>query len=372
MVIVVHYGEIGVKGKNRKQFEEKLMSNLRTALKVQVKRQYGRIIIESANAERLSLIPGIKYFSYAEECTQELDEIKRKAVEILKNRNFETFRVETKRSNKSFPFKSMEINTAVGEEIRKKLNKKVDLKNPDLKLYIEITEKDALLYTQRYEGVGGLPVGTAGKLVAMLSGGIDSPVASFMMMKRGCSVVLAHYMSSTQVTEEAIKKVKELASKLNRIQLRTRLYIIPFIELQKEIIKNVPARFRMIVYRRYMTRITNLIVRKEKAKGIVTGDSIGQVASQTLNNLSCIYDAADFPVFSPLIGLNKVEIIQIARKINTYETSILPYQDCCSFMVAEHPETSAKLDVIKSIEENIDDSLIKKSFEAAKKYDILC
>ncbi|MCD6331223.1 MAG: tRNA 4-thiouridine(8) synthase ThiI [Thermoplasmata archaeon] len=372
-MILIHYGEIGIKGKNRVVFENCLIRNISKALgnyAKKISKEYGRIIVFEENGKeeikkRLEKIPGIENFSFVHETKLDIEEIKRKALEIAKGKKFTTFKISTKRANKDFPYSSMQVNEIVGEEIRKKLNKKVDLENAELTIFIEIGNKNAYIYTEKYEGVGGLPVGTEGKVISLLSGGIDSPVASWLMMKRGCKVIFAHFYNEKLVAKPS--KAEEIVKKLNECQLESIAYYIPFADLQYEIIKEVPAKYRMIVYRRFMAKIANELARIEKAKAIVTGDSLGQVASQTLENLLCIYDASSLPVLSPLIGFDKKEIVEMAKKIGTYEISIKPYEDCCTFMVAKHPATKAKLEEIKEMESRVKIDLEKIIERAERK-----
>jgi len=356
-------------------FEDVLVKNIRKILKDEIeniRREYGRIILEEREGvdykkikEKLEKMPGIENFSFTIPLPLDLEEIKSKALEIAEKKQFSSFKVYAKRSNKRFPFSSIEINEIIGKEIKEKLSKKVDLRNPELTIFIEIGNKNAYIYTEKYKGIGGLPAGSQGKVIALISGGIDSPVASWLMMKRGCKVIFLHFYNENLVAYP--RKVEEIVKKLAEYQGETKIYMVPFGEGQSEIIKSIPSRYRMILYRRFMIKVANEISRKEKAKAIVTGDSMGQVASQTLENLQCIYDASAFPIFSPLIGMDKREIIEIAKKLGTYDISIKPMEDCCSFMIAKHPVTKAKLDRVKEMEKNIRDQLIdkliKKSFE---------
>ena len=374
-VVVIHYSEIGVKGKNREWFERKLLKNLRTALKGKVRRvyrRYGRIVCELGESfdkeeliRKLRKIPGVRYFLFGAACKLEISEIKKVALDLVRDKSFQTFKVETKRSNKEFPLTSMEVNKVIGELISSKLKKEVKLKNQDLTIWIEICEKEAFLCTERYEGIGGLPVSCSGKVVSLISGGIDSPVASFLFMKRGCKVIFVHFWNETITTRASLNKVKEIAKKLNEIQLKSKVYLVPFKEIQKEIVKKIPSKYRMLIYRRIMMKIANQIAKREGALGIVTGDSLGQVASQTLENLNCIYDASDLPVFTPLIGMDKEEIIKISKFIETYDLSILPSEDCCSFMIAPHPETKGDVKILRKFEGMIENlkELIDKALE---------
>lgn len=348
-VIVVHYGEIATKGENRAFFERKLIEAIRKVSNGEVKRRYGRIEVKfsSKAMERLAKIPGIRYYGVGYKTSLDMDEIKEAALKVLPESS-KSFRIDASRSNKSFPLNSIEINREVGEFVVKRTGKKVDLKNPDAVVWIEICDKEAYVYSTRVEGVGGLPVGVAGRVVALISGGIDSPVAAFMAMKRGCEIIAVHFFNQTMHSPKVREKIRTLAQKLAEFQGEVRLYMVPFQDVQMEIIKNVPPKLRMLVYRRSMMRMANIIAEREKCRGIVTGDSLSQVASQTLENLNVIYSASKIVVLPPLIGMDKEEIIQLAKKIGTYEISILPYDDCCSFMIAKHPETRARLeDVVK-------------------------
>lgn len=377
MFVVVHYSEIGTKGKNRIFFEKKLVENLKKALDknlIEIYRRYGRIVCElkeNSDMKKIIIIikrvPGVYSFLFCQKSFLDLGEMKKVSLEILKNKDFESFKIKSSRSNKKFNKTSQELNELIGEYIVKNLNKKVDLKKPEVTLYVEVCEKEAFIGCEKYKGLGGLPVGSSGKLISSLSGGIDSPVASFLMMKRGCRIVFLHIYNSTQINSLTLKKLEDIVKQLTKFQLNSKLYIVPFEKIQKEIIMNVHSKFRMIVYRRFMIEIINEVAKKEKAGGIVTGDSLGQVASQTIENLNCIYSLSSLPIFTPLIGLNKDEIIKLAKKIGTYKYSIEPYPDCCSFMIAKHPETKGKLEEIKKLESFIEEKnkLIQDSIKNA-------
>jgi len=366
-MILIHYGEIGLKGKNRIKFENLLVKNIRRILNdeiVKISREHGRILVfEKENAdyevlvEKLKKLPGIENFSFAIQTSCDIDEIKKNSLKLIKGEDFKSFKVHTKRGDKSFPLTSIQINEMVGEEIKNKMKKEVNLNNPEITIYVEIGRRNAFIYKEKISGVGGLPTGTQGKVISLLSGGIDSPVASWMMMKRGCNVIFLHFYNETIVSYP--KKIEEIIQHLTETQIESKAYFVKIGDFQREVIKSVPAKYRMLIYRRFMNKIANEIAKKEKAKGIVTGDSIGQVASQTLDNIICIYSSSNFPVFSPLIGLDKKEIIDIAMKIGTYEFSIKPYDDCCSFMVAKHPAIRAGIEEIKKMEGRIYFSLEK-------------
>jgi len=375
---VVHYSEIGIKGDNREKFEKKLVDNMKVSLKglgiERVKRLYGRVVVETGEnsdlkkiGERLKKIPGIVNFSFADDVPVDLDDIRKALEKLAEEKEIKTFAVRCRRSVKQFKHNSRQVNEMMGEFLARKFNWKVDLEKPDCTFFIEITEKSAFVYTDKMRGVGGLPVTSSGKLVSLISGGIDSPVASWMMMRRGCSIVFIHFHNWSREKEVVKDKVESIVKMLSAYQPETKLYMVPFEEIQKKITMAIPADHRMIVYRRVMLDIGNRICEKENALGFVTGDSVGQVASQTLENLSAISKKAAFPIFSPLIGTDKLEIIDMAKRIGTYDVSILPYSDCCSFLVSEHPQTKARLDDVESMEKNLDiGELIKQAVENAE------
>lgn len=363
--IVIHYDEIGLKKKNRNYFEDALKINVQRKLKglpISVNKQYGRFVClindevsEKEVIERLSLVPGISSFSFSLACNLDIKQISEKAIMLLSKKEFNSFKIETKRGNKSFKTTSIEVNKIVGADVVTNLNKKVNLSNPQETIFIEICEKKAFVYDNKQTSISGLPIREKNSVVCSLSGGLDSPVSSYLMMKRGCQVVFAHVQNNTQTNQKLEEKILSLVKVLTNIQLKSKLIIIPFSEIQKQIITYVPSDYRMIIYRRFMMKLLEKIVAKEKAFAIVTGDSVGQVASQTLENINAIYDATTTPIFAPLIGLNKEEIVTISKKIKTYDISIKPYPDCCSFMIAEHPKTKVSIDEIKNIENNIPD-----------------
>ncbi len=375
MGILVHYSEIATKGKNRPFFENMLVKNIEKALNTKkVKKFYGKIVVETRDSKKnrnaLQNLPGIVHFSPCRVCKPDLGKIKEIVLNIAKKSKAKTFRIETIRSDKKFKYNSMQINNILGEYVRTKTKMSVNLKNPDLTIYDEIDVNNAFVYTEKIKGIGGLPVGSAGRLVCLLSGGIDSPVAAYSLMKRGCEVVFVHFYNYDEKAKASKKrKIEKLIETLNKFQLQSRLYMVPFLDLQVELVKHIPPRYRMIVYRRVMFKIAEEIMRSEGAKGFVTGDNIAQVASQTLENLNVIYDATRYPIFAPLIGFNKQEIIDIAEQISTYKTSIIPYEDCCTFLVAKHPETRASLDKIKEIESGLNISGMIN--DAIKRADII-
>lgn len=366
--ILVHYSEIGIKGGNRGFFEKKLVNNIKRSIKCQAERQQGRIILRNFNVkelEKLRRIAGISSFALAEEVPLDMAKIKKAVAAVARKNKKKTFRITAKRSNKSFKYNSMELNKILGGPAITATKMKVDLHNPDVEIFVEIAEK-AYVYTGKTSGVEGLPVGSAGKVVSLLSGGIDSPVAAYRMMTRGCRIVFVHFHNYDPFRA----KIEGLVQILSTYQNSSVLYLVPFKEVQQEIIKKTlknGSKYRMLLYRRLMMQIAEQVAKREKALGLVTGDSVAQVASQTLQNLNVIYEPVKLPIFSPLIGTSKKEIIEQAKNIGTYETSIQPYTDCCSVLVGKHPATHASLEAVKKLEKKLKiTSLVKKALKKAE------
>jgi thiamine biosynthesis protein ThiI len=373
---IVHYAEIGIKGNNRSYFEELLIDNIKAklgALAESITRETGQITVNlkaDADTEKvkdiLSRIPGIAYFSFAKRSGLELEVIKKDVLDFMKDKKFETFKVEAVRHDKSRGIKSQELNCALGDEIIDAYGKKAKMENPDLTLKVEMTSRHAYLSAEDVYGVGGIPTKKNQKVVALLSGGFDSPVAAYLMMKRGCSVILVHFQNRNQMTASVQDKIEKLAEQLSRYQTGTKLYIIPFDELQKEIIANVRSELRMLVYRKFMIKIASRIAKNEKARFLVLGDSLSQVASQTIENLEATYHSSEKPILSPLIGMDKTEIIATARKIGTFDISALPYGDCCSYFVPKHPELKAAAGMLDKAMAGMDsEKLIDDAVEKA-------
>ncbi len=361
--ILFHFGELSLKGKNRSTFERKMAKNIKRVIKPVLKpngfyREHGRMTadveeITDELLDLLALLPGIRNFSVVHECKPDLEAIQAAAKAAVledfgENVAGKPFRVSSRRSNKSFPLSSPELNFEVGGYLKTKLELAVNLDNPEIDVRVEVGAKSVYIYTKKIQGIGGLPVGTSGKGVVLFSGGIDSPVAAYTMMKRGMEVVLVHLYNSTINRDFA--KIKDLAAQLSRYQGRVKLYMIDLEEFQRHAIAHVPAEYRMIIYKRQMIRSAALIAREERGQALVTGDSLGQVASQTLANIHAIYDASDLPQLPPLIGADKEDIIALGRRIGTYDISIEEYCDICSFLIAKHPETAAKREKVAAFE----------------------
>jgi thiamine biosynthesis protein ThiI len=364
-VIVVHYNELALKGGNRSWFEQRLRDDLAGRLaglgSAKVRRERGRLVIAMEDAspadldaalDRVGHTPGVAWFAAAQEIPRELAAIESEVLSRAKAGGRGSFRVDTKRSDKTFPLNSVEVNRQVGAAVVVATGRKVDLEEAEEVYGIEIAAKGAFVFESRRQGPGGLPVGTAGKVVALLSGGLDSPVAAWRMMKRGCRVLGVHFLNGA-AGEGVAEKLDLLGEALARWQGRFTLRIVPFEALQRAIVAAVPSDHRMLIYRRTMLRLADRIREREGAKALVLGDSVGQVASQTLDNLACVYAAVRGPILAPLAGSDKTETIADARRIGTYEPSILPHPDCCSFLVDAHPATRAKLHDVEAMEKSV-------------------
>ena len=376
--VVVHYDEIGLKGSNRREFENRLLRNIKRKLGPlfgSSRRETGMIVIfpvEDADSslveDVLSKVPGIAYFSFARKASRDISLLSKEVVAFVKlNKDFETFRIYARRHDKDYPMKSPEINSVLGQAVVEVFHKKAKMKNADLIVKVEVSFRDVYISASDIRSVGGLPTDQRQKVVSLLSGGFDSPVASYMMMKRGCEVILVHFQNQGQMSCSVEDKIIRIAKVLSKYQIRTKLYIVPFEMLQKQIIMNARAEIRMLVYRRFMLKISSKIAGLNHAKFLVVGDSLSQVASQTFENLASTYGSSDMHVLSPLIGMNKTEIIDLSKSIGTFDISKLPYGDCCSYFLPKHPVLKSEkkeLDDIESLFENIDnlvDGVIKNA-----------
>jgi tRNA uracil 4-sulfurtransferase len=364
--LLVHYGEVGIKGQNRPYFERRLMSSIASVgarLGVRhVRREPGRLAASldpSADAgaivRRMAEIPGVAWCACATTLPPSVEAVSDAAIALVQASPPGAFRVESRRADKGLALRSMDINREVGAAIVRATGRPVDLENAPVVVRIEADRSRFYLFTDRVEGPGGLPVGVSGKVVALLSGGLDSPVAAWRMIRRGCRVVCCHFFNPAAGAGAGVReKIEGIARALSRAQGASRVYLVPFEAIQREIVASVPASHRMLVYRRAMFRVADRILVRERALALVTGDSVGQVASQTLANLRVIQAATRNPVLTPLAGDDKKDIVALARRIGTYETSILPYGDCCSFLIAPQPETRASLEHVERMESAID------------------
>jgi len=383
--LFVRYAEVGLKGRNRFFFEQALIRNIRQALAAEhavVERSWGRILVrvpgDPARAvERLRDVFGIASVSTAQATDKELVSLETEAARVaaaeLARRPGDTlvpFRVETSRADKRFPLNSMEVNRRLGAVLLPRFPRlRVNLEEPDLTVGVDIREEAAYVYADRTAGPGGLPVGVSGRALVLLSGGIDSPVAAWLSMKRGLRVRFALFHSAAFVGEAAKEKAMDLVRILSRFQGPSRIDVVPFADVQTEIRKASPEPYRTILYRRMMHKIAERLCGRHRCSALVTGDAIGQVASQTLANLRCIDDAAPIPVLRPLLTYDKLETIALARRIGTFETSIRPAEDCCTVFQPEFPVTRGRVDVCREVEATFDvDRLVVEALKATERF----
>ncbi|MFH1024886.1 MAG: tRNA uracil 4-sulfurtransferase ThiI [Planctomycetota bacterium] len=362
--VLIHYGEIALKGGNRSFFEAKLArnieKNLAGLLMGPVDRQYGRFVAPIAPGgwakarEGLSRTFGISYFAPVYRVERDFEALKRAVADRVAGMTFPSFAVRARRPDKKFPVPSPVMERELGAVVWEQTKAKVDLENPACTVGVEALWDEILFYVERVEGPGGLPVGASGRVAALLSGGIDSPVAVHLMQKRGCRVVFVHFHSAPFTTAASREKVRDLVKILAGWQQRGRVYHVPFIDVQQSIVEKTPPPLRVILYRRFMARIAEKIALGEHAEALVTGENLGQVASQTLQNLGAIEAAVTMPVLRPLLGFDKQEIIVMARTIGTYETSIEPHQDCCSYLMPRNPATRSRPEELSGAEEALD------------------
>ena len=373
--VIVKTHELALKGKNRPWFMRKLTDNLRIATRGSgVERIWkGQLMVGLTLSDeecwpevksRLKEVFGVAKFYKAYELPQDLDGLKARIPEFLEGRTFSSFRITTNRADKRFPMNSAEINRDLGTFVKDLTGAQVNLKYPELSIYVDIQTSGFLIYFDEVKAHGGLPVGVSGKVAVMLSGGIDSPVAAWQMMKRGCQAMFVHFHSYPLVDRTSMEKAVDLVEHLNRYQYESNLFMAPLGEIQKKIILTCPPSYRVVLYRRFMVRITEVLARRNRAKAIITGESCGQVASQTLENIAVVDQSAGMPILRPLIGHNKEEIVNMAQNIGTFTTSILPDQDCCTLFVPKHPETKADLDTVLRLEESLSvDEIVKDAVE---------
>ena len=361
-LILIKYGELTTKKDNRKFFVKTLENNIKNKLKnyqIEIESSMSRMYITYNESNELEIIDnlrkifGIHSIVICDKVNTNEDEIKNKVLEILKNKQFKTFKISTKRSDKSFEHTSMEFNNIIGGLVLKNFECKVDVHNPELNLEIEIRKEGTFIYNKEFNGLGGYPVGIQGKGLLMLSGGIDSPVAGYLALKRGVNIECLYFESPPHTSLNAKNKVLKLASILNEYSGNIKVHIVPFTKIQEEIYKNIPGNYNITIMRRMMYRIAERFSKRRKCKIIINGESIGQVASQTLNSMVVINNVTNMPVIRPVACLDKLEIIEISKSINTYETSILPYEDCCTIFVPKHPIINPSLETALEYEKLI-------------------
>ena len=388
-VCLVHYHEIGLKGKNRAHFEKQLVTNIKAVLGdapiARIQRISGRIClfedVEATYEQSCELvglvagIPGVARVSCGYRCEQDLEVMYDTAIQALADvPHFETFKVQARRNHTDFEIDSMQLNQLVGAALcRAFQDKKVLMKNPDVEVRVEVIQGHCYIYAHSVVGVGGLPVGTAGKVVSLMSSGIDSPVATWRIARRGAIPIGVHFSGRPETLDTSEFLVDDIAHVLERTGCFARLYIAPIGEYQRQIAEEAPASLRIVLYRRFMYRIAQRVAELEGAKALVTGESLGQVASQTLDNILCTNAAVTLPVLRPLIGSDKVEIIEEAEAIGTFEISSQDAPDCCTLYMPRNPETHAKLPVVMKAEEGLPiEAWIDEVMDSLEVHDYRC
>ena len=360
--VVIHYKELALKGKNRPWFIQLLVRNLKTALAglhvASVRSAMGRIELElrpdspwEEVRERLSRVFGIANFSHANHGPHDFRALADAILGDVRDLKPTSFRVSATRADKRLPFTSPQVEREIGGLIWDATKWKVDLSHPALTIHIEMMPNGAFYFVGKEPGAGGMPTGTGGRVACLLSGGIDSPVAAYRMMRRGCRVQFIHFHSYPILSRASQEKVREIAALLTKHQLRARLMLVPFGELQQQVVLGVPPELRVVIYRRLMLRIAERLAHKGKAQALVTGEVVGQVASQTLENMTVIAAATKLEILRPLVGMDKDEITEEAKRIGTYPISIIPDQDCCTLFTPKHPATRARLAAVEQAEQ---------------------
>ncbi len=372
--ILIKYGELTLKGNNVKQFKDVLFNNIKSALSgldCEVKLSFSRMYVKANVVDfeevksRLLKVYGIHSFAPYTACENEMEAIKTTTLSYVKELEYNTFKVETKRKNKNFEITSVELSRQVGGYIRKYTQMEVDVHNPELKINIEVRNKECLIYFDEYYALGGLPVGISGKSLLLLSGGIDSPIAGFMANKRGIKFDAIHFTSPPYTSKESIDKVYDLCDKLVYYNGEFNLFLVKFTKVQEQLLDLSRNSYFITIMRRIMYRIASELCEKKNYSTIINGDSIGQVASQTLSSMITVDRVVDFPIIRPLAVFDKLEIINIAKKIETYDISIRAFEDCCTVFVPKSPIINPKLDICEKLEREIDlDELISECIDS--------
>ena len=362
---LVHYGEIALKGGNRDRFEWILMRNIEHALRgtgvQKVSRIYGRIRIDQdlraepeEVARRLARVFGIAHFEPVESYPWDLEDLEKRLGEVAREGGFSSFGVRAHRIEKAYPLRSNEIERRLGALIEKESGARVDLNHPERWFHIKVASREIFFHSEQIPGPGGLPTGSTGRVGLLLSGGIDSPVAALRMMRRGCHLVFIHFHSAPFTDRSSVEKAIDLAQLVSRHRISARLYVVPLGQMQRAIVEGAPAPWRILLYRRAMLRIAERLARRNRCLALATGDNLGQVSSQTLDNLTALDKTVDLPILRPLIGYDKQEIIAEAKEAGTFSLSIEPFADCCSFLTPPNPVIAARSWELEAIEEKLD------------------
>jgi thiamine biosynthesis protein ThiI len=379
--VIIHYGEIGLKGLNRPLFEKRLVENIMKAVKGvefrRIKRIRGRIILELNERTNLTDLErsllrvfGIAWFAFCFVTDPTLEDIKSLVAERFDFKEGIKVKVSTKRADKSLPFTSIDVNRELGAYLKEKFKVDILLRNPEREIFVELANGKAYVFDRKIKGLYGLPVGVSGKVLHLLSGGIDSPVAAWLLMKRGCEVDFIHFHAFKKFDKEKNAKILELAKILSQYCFRTKVFFVPFHPFVKEAVKAPPA-YRLILFRRFMMRVAEEVAKQHGIKALGTGESLAQVSSQTLDNIVTISQATSLPIFRPLLTYDKNEIVELARKIGTFQISIMPYRDCCTLLLTKHPATKSDPKLIGKFEEKMDlKSAIDESLRITEVVDI--
>ncbi|NEU29908.1 tRNA 4-thiouridine(8) synthase ThiI [bacterium LRH843] len=364
--ILIRFGELSLKGKNRSFFEKQLLRNIKMSLKVfsnlQFNRTFGRIIIELNGEEhepvieKLKTIFGIHSFSLALIVENELGAMQQGALQVMKGHDdARTFKITTKRANKFFPMQSQALSAEIGGYVLSHTEQlTVDVHQPDVDIRVEVRDENTYVMSGSFKGAGGLPVGTSGKVLLMLSGGIDSPVAGYLTMKRGAKIEAIHFHSPPYTNERAKQKVMDLAKSLTKFGSGIVVHLVPFTDIQKYLHSKVPSNLQMTIMRRMMVRISEKIAEERGILALATGESLGQVASQTLHSMNTINEVTNLPIIRPLVTMDKQEVIDIAHAIDTYDISILPYEDCCTIFLPPDSKTRPRRDQANAVEQHLE------------------
>ena len=363
--VLVHYHELALKRGNRPLFLRHLGRNLVRATSdlgtARVRQLSGRLLLDLDGAvpieavrDRVTRVCGVSSVAVAYRVASTVEQMKAIIARLIEGRSFGSFRISARRAFKTYPMTSVELNRELGAFVLERATTRVDLHHPELTIHVEVLPAETFVYIDRLPGPGGLPVGASGTVAALLSGGIDSPVAAWRLMKRGCRVGFVHFHSVPYLPPTSQAKARALVERLSQWQYASRLALVPFGEIQREVVLSVPPPARVVIYRRLMVRIAEALARRWGAQALVTGESLGQVASQTLSNIACIDEVARMPVFRPLIGMDKLEITDEARRLGTFEISIEPDADCCTLFVPRHPATRMSVEEAHAVEARLD------------------
>jgi thiamine biosynthesis protein ThiI len=379
--VLIHYGELGLKGLNRPLFEKKLMENIGKALNGlecgKLKKVQGRMILELREQsdirkieESLKKVFGVAWFAFCYATKANIEDIKQLVGSKLKFEEGIKVKVSAKRADKSLPFTSMDVNRELGAYLVEKFKTGISMKEPDQEIFVEIVEEKAYIFNKKFKGLYGLPVGVSGKVLHLLSGGIDSPVAAWLLMKRGCSINFLHFHAFERFDEARSAKILEIVRVLSQYCFKTKVFFVPFYPFEAEAVE-APKKYRLILFRRFMVRVAEELAKMHGIKALGTGENLAQVSSQTLENIAVIDKVASLPILRPLLTYEKNETVKLAKQIGTFDISIKPYKDCCSLFINKHPVTMAKLEDVEFFEGKMRlNEAVKESLEKVEVVEI--